>query len=162
MTQAAKKQTQAAKHQTQWAGQFGVAHELSRRGYIVAFTLGNTPGADLLCQSPEGEHFSIEVKTTSDKNHVIFGKRLLSPELDKTRHFVIAHVPKLIPGKGAVAPQYYVLNGEELQRLYAEGKRRSKEREALRKKPFAKFSPGIDFPLFVDGGFKDKWSSLPA
>ena len=31
----------------QWAAQFFVAAELTRRGYIVSFTLGNAPETDL-------------------------------------------------------------------------------------------------------------------
>lgn len=50
------------RYQTQWAGQFYVAAELTRRGYIVSFTLGNAPTTDLLARVPEGEAFSVEVQ----------------------------------------------------------------------------------------------------
>ena len=47
----------------QWTAQFLVASELSRRGYTVSFTMGsNTPLADLMVASPQGEHFWIDVK----------------------------------------------------------------------------------------------------
>lgn len=49
--------------QTQWSGQFGVAHEMTRRGYLVSFTMGNAPAIDLLCRSPKDQDFSLQVKT---------------------------------------------------------------------------------------------------
>jgi hypothetical protein len=63
-------------YQTQWAGQFGVAHELTRRGYLVTFTTGNAPGDDLLCQSPSGVAFSIQVKSLSSKTYFLYQKSL--------------------------------------------------------------------------------------
>lgn len=65
------KAAQAGKHLTQWTGQFGVAHEMSRRGYVVAHTIGNTPGADLFCQSPTGKQFPVEVKTATTRTYVL-------------------------------------------------------------------------------------------
>ena len=51
-------------HQTQWAAQFAVASELCKRGYEVAFTMGNaTPLADLMVVSPvQRENFLVDVK----------------------------------------------------------------------------------------------------
>jgi hypothetical protein len=54
-------------YQTQWAGQFGVAHELVRRGYLVTFTTGNARDDDLLCLSQSGDAFSVQVKSLSSK-----------------------------------------------------------------------------------------------
>lgn len=52
-----------SKHSTQWAAQFAVASELCKRGYEVAFTMGNaTPLADLMVVSPRKSSFLIDVK----------------------------------------------------------------------------------------------------
>jgi hypothetical protein len=53
------------KHQVQWAAQFAVGAELARRGYSVAFFLGNEPGHDLLCAAQQD--FRIQVKGFSWK-----------------------------------------------------------------------------------------------
>ena len=47
------------------AGQYFVAGELSRRGYVVAVTLRNAKGIDLLVSNPENNRqVGIQVKTT--------------------------------------------------------------------------------------------------
>jgi hypothetical protein len=55
-------------HQTQWAEQFAVASELCKRGYEVAFTMGNaTPLADLMVVSPvQRENFLVDVKGSTE------------------------------------------------------------------------------------------------
>jgi hypothetical protein len=57
-------------HRTQWAAQFAVASELCKRGYEVAFTMGNTsPLADLMVVSPVSKkNFLIEVKGLYNPN----------------------------------------------------------------------------------------------
>ncbi len=56
------------KYGTQWAGQFYVAAELTRRDCIVTFTLGNAPVTDLLVKAPNDKAFSIEVKSATTKS----------------------------------------------------------------------------------------------
>jgi len=56
-----KKRRRSA-HQTQWAAQFAVASELCKRGYEVAFTMGNHPTVDLMVISPSGIQFLVDVK----------------------------------------------------------------------------------------------------
>jgi hypothetical protein len=56
------------------AGTFAVAAELSRRGYDVALTLGNTPSIDVLCASPTGRPFKVQVKSATAANFVPIGQ----------------------------------------------------------------------------------------
>lgn len=44
--------TRRSVHRTQWASQFAVASELCKRGYQVAFTMGNHPSVDITVWSP--------------------------------------------------------------------------------------------------------------
>lgn len=150
--------SQAQKYLTQWTGQFGVAHELSRRGYVVAHTIGNAPGADLFCQSPAGVHFSVEVKTTSVRGFIIFQKHLVTAPAKSDRFFIVVYVPKDLSN----APQYFVLSSAELRRLYGKQKRIGAKKAALRERPYASFSPGIDYSLFLAGGFEGRWETLPS
>ena len=111
-------------YQTQWAGQFGVAHELTRRGYLVTFTTGNAPGDDLLCQSPSGVAFSIQVKSLSSKTYFLYQKSLEENPL-RTRFFVFVFIPRDLSSE----PQYFVLNSEQFLRLVEEQKQVAKEAE---------------------------------
>jgi hypothetical protein len=54
---------------TQWTAQFLVAAELSRRHYTVAFTLGNTPGVDLVVTHlTSGAQFLVDVKGQASRS----------------------------------------------------------------------------------------------
>lgn len=55
-------------HRTQWAAQFAVGSELCKRGYEVAFTMGNHPSVDIMVTSPTGSQFGIDVKGLYKKN----------------------------------------------------------------------------------------------
>jgi hypothetical protein len=44
------------------AGEFIVAGELARRGYVSTTFTGNVPDYDIICSSGEGKHLSIQVK----------------------------------------------------------------------------------------------------
>ncbi len=56
-----------SKHQTQWAAQFAAASELCKRGYEVAFTMGNHPHKDLMVVSPDGVTFAVDVKASTKR-----------------------------------------------------------------------------------------------
>lgn len=60
-------ENQRTNHHTSTAAAFAVGAELSRRGYDVAFTLGNSPRIDLLATVPDGQSFKVQVKGISSK-----------------------------------------------------------------------------------------------
>lgn len=142
-------------YQTQWAGQFGVAHELTRRGYLVTFTAGNAPSDDLLCKSPSGIPFSVQVKSLSSKTYFIYQKSLLEPI--PTRFFAFV----LIPRDAFRKPEYFVMNTEQFLCLVEEQERILKESEERRGRPYAAFSPGINYPVIARHNFRDAWDNLP-
>lgn len=74
---------------TQWATQFYVAAELTRRGYLVSLTLGTAPDTDLLVVSPSGKHFKVDVKGLRRLNWWILGR----PEPQKDLFYVLVYVP---------------------------------------------------------------------
>ena len=53
---------------SQWAGQFYVAYELSKRGYVASVITGNAVETDILAKSPSGIVFPVEVKTLRKPN----------------------------------------------------------------------------------------------
>lgn len=143
-------------YQTQWAGQFGVAHELTRRGYLVTFTTGNAPGVDLLCQSPSGTAFSVQVKSLSSKTYFIYQDSLLEPSPLRFIVFV------LVPRNVAQPPEYFVLNNEEFIALAEEQEQILRETEKKRGRPYQPFARGINYPVLAKHDFRDAWGKLPS
>jgi len=78
-------------HRTQWAAQFAVASELCKRGYEVAFTMGNaTPLADLMVVSPTSKkNFLIDVKGLYKPNPWVIKTKATRGSL----YYVLAFVP---------------------------------------------------------------------
>jgi len=147
---------QGKKHHTQWAGQFGVAHELAKRGYLMAFTLGNAPGTDLICESPKETSFSLEVKTLSSKTYYICQDHLLKPKA--SRHFVFV----FLPSSHLERPEYYVLNNQQFHEVAEEQKQITKASEIKRGKSYADFSFGINYKILARKEFRDGWEkNLP-
>jgi hypothetical protein len=89
------------RNRTQWAAQFLAAAELVRRGYTVAFTMGNhTPNADLMVGTRSHQQFWVDVKGTSGRDWPISPKtyhinlfyilvRVASPEKPPDRFFIL-------------------------------------------------------------------------
>jgi len=142
-------------YKTQWSGQFGVAHELTRRGYLVTFTTGNAPAADLLCESPTGVAFSVQVKSLSSKTYFLYQKSLLEPNV--SRFFVFVLVPPSLSKR----PEYFVLSNQQFRQVVEEQEELLRESEKRRGKPYAKFSLGINYGTLARHDFLDAWENLP-
>ena len=67
---AAQKANKGDKYRVSMAATFAVASELSRRGYNVGLTVGNTPKVDLICSMPDGKAFKVQVKGLSGEHGV--------------------------------------------------------------------------------------------
>ncbi len=142
-------------YRTQWAGQFGVAHELTRRDYLVTFTTGNAPATDLLCMSPSEVAFSVQVKSLSSKNYFPYQERLLEPS--PTHFFVFV----LLPASVSERPEYFVLNNKQFLQIVEEQNQILRDSEKKRGRPYAKFSPGINYGTLARHDFHDAWGNLP-
>jgi hypothetical protein len=103
-----------SRHHTGWAGALATAAELSRRGYDAAITLGNTPSLDLICSSPSGESFTVQVKSLSAPNWVLISRHLLEQDPRPAFFFVIVLVPK----SDDRPFEFFVLTHEEAHRRY--------------------------------------------
>ena len=71
------------------SGEYFVAAELSKRGYIASITLRNTRGIDILCSNADAsKHVSIQVKTTQkSRNSWMLDKKL--EEYYSPKHFYV-------------------------------------------------------------------------
>jgi len=133
-------------YQTQWAAQFYVAAELTRRGYLATFTLGNAPEVDLLCVSPSDEHFNIDVKGLSSKNFWLIRER--EPRADL--YFALVYLP---PNHDT--PQYFILHSKTLMKRITE----LKELTLANGKRWVESGSGINWGMSLE--YKDCWNVLP-
>ncbi|OXA82539.1 hypothetical protein SAMN05444397_107141 [Flavobacterium aquidurense] len=92
------------------AGEYYVAAELSRRGYLAAITLRNSDGVDILVSNLNGDKLiSIQVKTTQNKLKWILSKKVEN-ETSKNKYFVFVNIPANINE----SPTYRIINSEIL------------------------------------------------
>jgi tetratricopeptide (TPR) repeat protein len=137
---------QSKRYQTQWAAQFYVAAELTRRGYLVSLTLGNAPGADLLVVSPMGKHFEVDVKGLSSRTFWLIQRREPSDEL----FFVLVYLPK-----NHQPPQFYIVSSEELMGKRDEYRQHIETTGGSYREDLG----GINWGTALD--YQDRWDTLP-
>ncbi len=96
------------RYRTQWAAQFYVAAELTRRDCLVSLTLGNAPVKDLLVVNPAGCNLSVDVKGLADRNFWLIKRRTPGRDL----FYVLVSVPKDGP------PRFFIMSSiEVIQRI---------------------------------------------
>lgn len=98
--------------QTGIASEFYVAGELSRLGYVVTVTFGNTKAIDLLIQKDD-KVYPVQVKGIQSTKSICWN-------LDKTKvkeniYFVLVN---LHIDKPDTKPEFFVLTGDEARRLF--------------------------------------------
>jgi hypothetical protein len=132
------------------AGTFAVAAELSRRGYDVALTLGNTPTIDLLCASPSGRTFKVQVKSASSANFVPIGKDLLEAPPDESLYLFVV----LVASTGDVPFRFFILSHSEVVSLWATAPKTKASGE-----PYAAGWEGFRWPTIQPR--ESAWGKLP-
>ncbi len=139
-----------SKHHTGWAGALAVAAELSRREFDAAITLGNTPALDLICASPSGTSFTVQVKSLTVANCVLIPKRMLEEE-PKARLLFCA---VLVPTDPDRPFEFFILTHREVCALWSRMPKVKKNGEAYR--------PGFEGLNWGDiKPHKDRWDKLP-
>jgi hypothetical protein len=137
--------TQHTRYKTQWASQFYVAAELTRRGYLVSLTLGNAPVSDLFVHSPSGKHFTVDVKGQSTKNFWLIQPRPSIPD----HFFILVYL-----SKDHAAPKYFILSSDELMR-----KREEYKDSVMHRRKYQDELGGINWTAAFD--YEGKWETLP-
>ncbi len=86
------------------SGEYFVAAELSRRGYIASITLRNTRGIDVLCSNEDAsKQVSIQVKTTQKShNSWILDKK--SEDYYSPKHFYV-----FVSLNGIEQPKFFIV-----------------------------------------------------
>lgn len=100
---------QRREYNTQWAGQFYVAAEMTKRGYLISFPLGNAKETDLMVEAPSGNRFNVEVKSQSTKNFWRYKNREAREDL----YYIFVYLDKI----GEI-PKLYILSSEEAMKEY--------------------------------------------
>lgn len=134
------------RHQTQWAAQFFAAAELTRRGYLVSFTLGDAPVVDLLAVSPGGTHFQIDVKGLSQRNFWLIRERQVPGDL----FYVLVRVPP-----PATTPEFFIVSGIQVMEQIA----RLREHTVAQGKPYPESGAGLPWDAVL--AYRDRWQDLP-
>src|SRR5690349_18111454 len=105
------------------AGEYFVAAELSRRGYIASITLRNTRGVDILVSNADAtKSVGIQVKTNQGSEASwVLNKKIEDPiegDLAKNLYFVFVRLNEF------GMPAYHVVSREEVARFCRDSHRR--------------------------------------
>ncbi|GAA6765973.1 hypothetical protein AAFH68_19120 [Flavobacterium sp. CGRL1] len=92
------------------AGEYYVAAELSRRGYLAAITLRNSESVDILVSNQKGNKLiSLQVKTTQNKLKWILTKKVEN-DISENKYFVFVNIPSDMNK----APIYRIISAKNL------------------------------------------------
>lgn len=136
-------------YKTQWTAQFYVAAELTKRGYLVSFTLGNAPGIDLHVSDIEGnKHFEVDIKGHWDRNFW----DIREPRRRSNHYYIL--VDKLYS-----TPRYYILSNQEMTNEWNEYYRKT---EIKRRKKGKGISKKERWGILISQAdkYEDKWKTL--
>jgi len=144
------------RYATQWIGQFAVASELARRNYLVSLTLGNAPIRDMLCQSPSGKNFAIQVKSLRSKTNFPLQDSLINNKFSDLYLFLV-----YIPEDLSQSLEYFISSYDRFLRICKEEQKYWAEMEKLRAKPYAEWPNSIRYKTLLKSGTKNDWGALP-
>jgi hypothetical protein len=148
------------KYHTQWAAQFYVAAELTRRGCLVSFTMGNAKRTDLHVENSKGEGFSVQVKGAKTRN----GWYVSEP---KSPHgglyYVLVYVPDYVPDEDSgsrPSPRFFVLTEAETKSVVERDVPRYMEKHGVsREEAEKKVQTGV---AWKDANLHaERWDKLP-
>lgn len=132
------------------AAAFATAAELSRRGYDVAFTMGNTPRIDLLCALPDGEAFKVQVKGISNPAAFYVQKKFFEAPTQRDLYLVVV----LVPRKDKQIPlRFFILTHGEAQREF--------QLMPTHKKDGRPYDSGTGLNWGSITSYEDKWNTFP-
>jgi hypothetical protein len=141
-------------HNTEQSARGYIMFQLARRGYTIQFTDSRFPLEDLVCISPSGKHFGIDVKGQVTKNYWLLKKPIPNPEL----FYAFVY----IPGEGE--PSVFIMDSDTTLKCWLE-----MEQETYRRIKIGELSPIKNEKSFPWGLhwttphlYKDRYDVLPA
>jgi hypothetical protein len=140
-----------ATQQTSSAAVLATGAELSRRGYDVTFTLGNTRRVDMLCTVPDGPTFKIQVKGVSNRNGFYIDSSFFDGATQADLFLVVVYVPPL----GSSGPmEFHVLSHAQAQAEFSKMPTRKRDGRLYEN------GPGLNWGRV--SGYKDAWGTFLA
>ncbi|MFH1073184.1 MAG: hypothetical protein V1743_07190 [Nanoarchaeota archaeon] len=101
------------------SGEYFVAAELSRRGYIASITLRNTKGVDILCSNSEAtKTISIQVKTNSGSTRSWILNQKVEAFCDENLFYIFVNL-----NDSGKQPDFFIVPSKEVSRYCKEGHR---------------------------------------
>ena len=145
--------TSLNRYGVQWGAQFFVAAELTRRGYVISFTLGNAPETDLHVSNIDSSiQFRVDVKGHSREN--FWEIKYKKPKDDLFYILVDLFSDTYNP------PKYYILCSKEAMKEWQDYKKHiiAKRQEKGREPPPENWRWGIPHKQVVK--YINKWEIL--
>ena len=150
MRNVMEKKMKRNKQHTASAAALAVSAELSRRGYDVAFTIGNTPRTDLLCSVPEGKAFKVQVKGISGSYAFYVQKEFFDK---KDREEALFLVVVLVPNDEQTSWRYFILTHEDSRNEFA--------KISKIKKDGTRYVSGFGLNWGSITPYENKWDKFP-
>ena len=133
---------------TQWGAQYYVAAELSRRGYLVSFTLGNAETTDLIVISPNQKHFRVEVK--GQKTHNFW--RFRNPKTPNDNlYYILVYLSLKKPLEN---PRFFILTCSEIM-----NERKKYQESVTPRGNYDDSQGGMNWGTSIQ--YENKWEKLP-
>ncbi|MGO8736963.1 MAG: hypothetical protein ACLQVM_29705 [Terriglobia bacterium] len=143
----------AAQH-TSSAAVLATGAELSRRGYDVTFTLGNTRRVDMLCSVPDGQPFKIQVKGISNATGLWIDNKFFEGGIQADLFLVVVLVPPLSKD----APfRFFILKHADAKDEFS--KMPQKKRDGTPFGPLRLKGPGLNWGLVKP--YENAWGMFP-
>jgi len=152
---------------TKQVGEYLVAAEVCRRGFIATTFTGNVPHYDIIASNTTGRHQAIQVKTINGGSWQ-FDSRVFAEIKLKGKQQVMGRLtPSPYPGLLCVlvrlqrygADEFYVLSWRELQRLAVSTHRRYlASHGGVRPRKYDSFHMGIRPAMLKE--YRDSWDVL--
>ena len=131
------------------AGEYFVAAELSRRGYIASISLRNAKGVDILVTSEDSnETLNIQVKTAKNKKAIwILSKKNETIISDRFFYILV-----LLPPDDMQRPHFYIVPSKRVARYIS----------VFHKRHLAAGNQGSDMRKFRDrfNRYLEKWDQV--
>lgn len=136
------------------AGEYFVAAELSRRGYIATLTLRNARGIDIIVADPDSTRsIGIQVKTSQSQAAAwLASKKVEEAKLARNLFFVFVNL------NGLELPSFYVVPRATVAKYLRENHRRWLQEPKRDGQP----RKDTSMRIFRDptGAFRDRWDLL--
>jgi hypothetical protein len=138
-------------HHTEQAARGLLMYKLAIRDYTIQFTDSRFPTEDLLCISPNGKHFGIDIKGQRTGSFWLMNEPKINPDL----FYAFVYVPPIDK------PRVFIMDSATTYKIWMEYKDGALERDRvkeIKRKPSA-YLWGLNWKTPFD--FEDRYDLLP-